>query len=218
MNHYLAFQIHGGADHGGGLIETLSTLLAFFEGISTQGSGGAFQALLPGIAGMDNIHPLLVHFPIAFLCAFFAVDALGTWAKNPHWRQLASGLLYLGTIGAAFTVLAGFIAADSVAHGDNVHAIMERHEQLGISVLSLSAGLSAWRLRRGIAEGAANVFFLILSALLCTILAFGADLGGLMVYHYGVSVKPTASLDSQPMPEHEHHHHHDHEAIPEHSH
>jgi len=207
MNSYLSLQIHGGADHGGGIIETVSELLAFFEGLAANGPGGFIQSALPGIAGMSNIHPLLVHFPIAFLTFFFVVDVFGSLAGKPQWRQTASFLLYFGTLAAAFTVLAGFVAADTVEHGENVHEIMERHEHLGISILSLAAGLSAWRLKHhGVLSGAGNVLFLLLSALLCLILVFGADLGGLMVYQYGVAVKPGAAIANFGEAGQNHHH------------
>ena len=190
MNNFLSFQIHGGADHGGGIAESVSSLLAYFENLSTQGPGDIFSSIMPGIASMDNIHPLLVHFPIAFLSAFFALDLVGTLAKKTQWRSVASWFLYFGTVAALFTVTAGLIAASSVAHGENVHDIMERHEQIGLSVLSLAIVLSIWRMKSGaLIRGGANSFFLILSALLCLLMMLGADLGGLMVYKYGVAVK-----------------------------
>jgi len=111
MNNFLSFQIHGGADHGGGIAESVSSLLAFFEDLSTQGPGDIFSSIMPGIAGMNNIHPLLVHFPIAFLSAFFVLDLVGTLAKKPQWRSVASWFLYFGTVAAVFTVIAGLIAA-----------------------------------------------------------------------------------------------------------
>jgi uncharacterized membrane protein len=190
MNNFLSFQIHGDADHGGGIAESVANLLTFFETLATQGPEGNFSSIMLGIAGMDNIHPLLVHFPIAFLSAFFALDLVGTLAKKPQWRIVASWFLYFGTFATVFTVIAGFIAADSVAHGQNVHDIMERHEQIGLSVLSLALVLSVWRMISGAQiRGGANSFFLILSALLCVLMMLGADLGGLMVYQYGVAVK-----------------------------
>ncbi len=212
MTNFLSFQIHGGADHGNGIVDGVTSLLGFFEELSTLDANGVFSTLMPGIAGMDNIHPMLVHFPIAFLLAFFVVDLLGTWAKKQQWRTIASFLLYFGTVAAAFTVAAGFIAADSVAHGDNVHAIMERHEHFGVSVLTLAAILSAWRLKSGgVIQGGANSFFLILAALLCGLMMLGADLGGLMVYHYGVAVDAVSVPDDGAMHEHEHEHEHGHD-------
>ncbi len=190
MTNFLSFQIHGGADHDGGIVESVSSLLAFFENLSTQGPEKIFSSIMPGFAGMDNIHPLLVHFPIAFLSAFFALDLVGTLAKKPQWRSVASWFLYLGTIAALFTVMAGLMAASTVAHGQDVHDIMERHKYFGISVLSLATVLSIWRMMSGsLIRGGANGFFLILSALLYALMMLGADLGGLMVYQYGVAVK-----------------------------
>jgi len=209
MNNFLSFQIHGGADHGGGIADGIASLLAFFEGLTAHDSPGIFPALMPGIANMENIHPLLVHFPIAFLSAFFVLDLIGALAKKQHWRNVASWLLYFGTVAAVFTVTAGFIAAATVAHGEEVHAIMERHEHFGVSVLSLATVLSVWRLKSGgVIEGGANSFFLILAALLCVLMMLGADLGGLMVYKYGVAVK---AAQVQDVGVHEHVHGHEHE-------
>jgi uncharacterized membrane protein len=205
MNNFLSFQIHGGADHDGGVVESVSSLLGFFENLSTQGPGDIFSSILPGIAGMDNIHPLLVHFPIAFLSTFFALDLVGTISKNPESRRVATWLLYFGTVAALFTVIAGLIAAESVAHGQNVHDIMERHEQIGISILSTAILLSIWRIKSGILpNGGANNFFLFLTALLCLLMMLGADLGGLMVYKYGVAV------EAAPIPEESYSHVHNH--------
>ncbi len=205
MNNFLSFQIHGGADHGGGIADSIASLLAFFEGLTAHYSPGIFPTLMPGLANMDNIHPLLVHFPIAFLSAFFVLDLVGTLTKKPQCRNVAGWLLYLGTFAAVFTVAAGFIAAGSVAHGEDVHEIMERHEHFGVSVLMLASLLSIWRVKSGgVIQGGANSFFLILSALLCVLMMLGADLGGLMVYHYGVAV------DTAIVPEGEHIHLHNH--------
>lgn len=204
MNHFPLFQIHGGADHGGNIVEHVAELLMFFESLGQLGPGGAFSAIMPGLAGMENIHPLLVHFPIAFLLAFFALDCLGTWAKRPQWRMVAGYLLYFGTLGAAFAVAAGLQAAHSVAHGDDVHAIMERHEHIGLAVLALSVALSAWRIRRGgLPSGNGNRVYLLLAGALCVLISFGADLGGLMVYRYGVAVKAVGVVSDHP---HEHGH------------
>jgi uncharacterized membrane protein len=121
-----------------------------------------------------------------------------------------------------FTVAAGFLAADTVAHGHNVHDIMERHEHFGVSVLGIASLLSVWRMKT---SGGGNILFVILSALLCVLMALGADLGGLMVYRYGVAVQAApvpaddhvhANPDAQThehghgeTQEQEHHHNHD---------
>lgn len=203
MNHFYSFQIHGGADHGGGVADSVGHFLGFLESLAAQEPSDIFASIFPGITELDNIHPLLVHFPIALLIGFFILDLMGTVSRNMVWRSSASAMLYFGTIGAAATVYTGLQAAETVAHGGNVHDIMERHEQIGIMVLSLSALLSVWRLLAGSSlKGAANGLFLFLSAGLSVLVVLGADLGGLMVYRYGVAVD--GAVDPQEASVHEH--------------
>jgi uncharacterized membrane protein len=213
MNNFSSFRIHGGSDHGGGIAESVASLLTFLESLSSKAPLDIFASVLPGIAGMDNIHPLLVHFPLAFLSGFFVLDVAGTLAKKAQWRNVASWFLYFGTVGAVFAVIAGLIAADSVQHGENVHEIMERHQYFGVSVLCLAVLLSLWRIKSGSAiKDGANSLFLIISASLWTLMIVGADLGGLMVYKYGVAV------DAVQVPEGGYSHEHKHEHPHEHSH
>ncbi len=209
MHNFLSFQIHGGADHGGGIAETVATLLAFLEGLTTKSLSEIFSLIFPGISSMANIHPVLVHFPIAFLPAFFIIDLAGTLAKKSEWRSVASWFLYAGVITSMFTVISGFTAADSAKHGENVHGIMETLELYGIIVLILAFVLSIWRLIRGNSiRGAANVLFLIFSAMLCVVIMLGADLGGLLVYKYGVAVEAVPVPTGGDNHEHEHEHIH----------
>ena len=145
---------------------------------------------LPGVAMMANVHPWFVHFPIALLSAFVVVEA-GAWlARREGWRIAASALLYLGTLGAAGAVTAGWLAAQTVPHGEAVHDILERHEHIGFSVLALAILLSLWRLWRGSRfRGLERACHVLLALLMVGIMAVGADLGGLMVYGHGVGVR-----------------------------
>ncbi len=192
MTNFLTFQVHGGGI-GGGVAANVASFLEFIERLGGKTPPEMFAAIMPGIAEMDNIHPLFVHFPIAFFIAFFLLDVVAVLAKKAHWRYVAGWLLYLGAITSIFTVVAGLFAANSVEHNDAVHDIMERHEHIGISVLALSLFLAAWRLKKwGLNTKGVNAIFMSLSAFLCLLVSLGADLGGLMVYQYGVAVKPSA--------------------------
>ncbi len=208
INNFLSFQVHGSSGHND-VAGNIDVFLTFLESLSGKSGVDIFTLIMPGITAMDNIHPLFVHFPIALLISFFIVDFMGSVFKKTNWRDIASGLLYLGTISALFAVIAGFIAEDSVAHGGNVHAIMERHETLGVSVLSLAFILSSWRLLAGgKIKGELNFLYLFLSAILSILISLGADLGGLMVYKYGVSVKAIETGTENAAHEHSHNHSH----------
>ncbi|MCQ8182385.1 DUF2231 domain-containing protein [Methylomonas sp. SURF-1] len=200
----IRFSIHGGADSGG-VAGGVEALLSFLETALRQSPGETFEGLLPGISALQNLHPLFVHFPIALLSLFFAVDLAGSLAARAEWRRVAGWLLYLGVGFAGITATFGFIAADTVAHGGDVHEIMENHEHLGVAVFGLAAFLAVWR---GIGKthpvGPANAFYLLLAGLLAGLLAFTADLGGLMVYKYGVAVEAAADANRAAALEHEH--------------
>lgn len=212
------WSIHGSGDHGGGLAGMMGEVLAFLETLVSQSPGEIAATLLPGLAQLDNWHPLAVHFPIALLTTFFVLDLLGSLFHAETWRRGADWFLYCGTLGAIITVLLGFQAESRVAHGEAVHDIMERHETFGITVLSLSVILSAWRmLARGQIQGGANVFYHLLAGVMLIALIFGADLGGHMVYQHGIAVDavppPADSATHQHggmMPNHDHDHAHDH--------
>ncbi len=208
INNFLSFQVHGAAGHGGdGVAGSVEALLTFLESLIGLSPTEMFATILPGIAEMANIHPLLVHFPIAFLSAFFLLDLFGTLLQKENWRQLATGLLYLGTLGAMMAVAAGLIASSTIEHGENVHAIMSRHQSLGITVMAMSILLSIWRaLSGGIVHGVANIVFILLAGLLNFLMLLGADLGGLMVYKYGVAVEPVKLTTMDYFKEHTHSH------------
>jgi uncharacterized membrane protein len=205
LNDHLTFAVHGGGDSGGGVAGGVENFLSFLEVLVRQSPSESLDSVLPGIVALQNIHPLLVHFPIALLTLFFALDLIGSLAKRPEWRQIAGAFLYLGTLFAACTVAAGLAAAETVAHGGDVHEIMEHHEHLGISVLSLAAALSAWRLlSKGRIVGPANTLYLLAAGILSGLLAFTADLGGLMVYKHGVSVQIADQFNQAAAQAHEH--------------
>jgi len=151
---------------------------------------GSIQAILPGVAAMANIHPMLVHFPIALLNAFLLFEIIGFITGSESARRAAGWVLYLGTAGAAAAVAAGVHAASTVRHADEVHAIMTRHMYLGFAVLSLAVVLSLWRVvRGGGSPQRASLPYLLLAIATSVVMAFGADLGGLMVYGHGVGVR-----------------------------
>jgi uncharacterized membrane protein len=205
LTNNLLFAVHGGGDSGGGVAGTVAGVLGFIEGLVSLSPAELFANLLPGLAVMDNIHPLLVHFPIALLSLFFLLDLVGSVANKADWRHAASWFLYCGAVFAGLTVTAGLIAAGSIPHGGDVHEIMENHEHLGISVFLLSSALAIWRwLSKEQIAGPANTLHLMSAAILATLLVFTADLGGVMVYNYGVAVEPMTQINRQAAELHEH--------------
>jgi uncharacterized membrane protein len=159
---------------------------------------------LPGMAAMANVHPLFVHFPIALLSAFIVMEILGVVFRRDQLRTAATWMLYLGTLGAAAAVIAGFIGAAKVPHSEEVHKILKWHELLGSTVLALAVFLSAWRTIAGAGFSAvAQAVHILIGIIMVTVMTFGADLGGLMVYKYGVATE-VAEVEEGEAPGHAH--------------
>ncbi|MGR8929419.1 MAG: DUF2231 domain-containing protein [Gammaproteobacteria bacterium] len=201
----IRFLTHGGADSGGGLAGTVEGILGFIEGLLVLSPAQLFARVMPGISAMDNLHPLFVHFPIALLFLFFVLDSAGSLFGKSDYRRAAGWFLYSGAIFAGLTVIMGFVAAASVPHGGDVHEIMEHHQKLGLSVFGLACVLAIWRfLAKGGIAGAANTLYIIFAVIMTVLLTFTADLGGLMVYKYGVAVEPVAELNKEAAARHQH--------------
>ncbi len=207
------FFIHGNAtDHNDGAAAYIEKFLSLIDHVLAEGPAVLMPEFFPGLAVMPNIHPLIVHFPIAFLSAFFILDLIASVTNNENWRSTASALLYFGTIGVLAAVIAGFQAAETLPHGGEVHEIMERHEHFGLTVAFLSTFLAIWRFfSKSSIKGFANIIHLFLAGLIILIMSLGADLGGQMVYGYGAGVKPMMNKSFQhsqnsPAPDHNHQH------------
>jgi len=136
---------------------------------------------------MESLHPLVVHFPIALLLTALALDALALLLRRPSLHRVALWNLCLGTAGAAVAVLTGLRAAEVARHSFDIHRIMELHRKLGIATVSLGSLLVAWRLwRRDRLTSRSRLLVLLLMLAMGSTLAYGAYLGGRMVYEFGV--------------------------------
>jgi uncharacterized membrane protein len=139
----------------------------------------------PGAAVMQNLHPVVVHFPIAFLTGA-TVMYLAAWlARRDAWAWTALWMLAIGAAGATAAVRTGLAAGQSVMVAQSVHEqILVHHEHGMVAVWTLSLALLTWALiarpmpRRGV------LGFLALLVLMTLTLAKGADYGGWMVFGY----------------------------------
>jgi len=133
------------------------------------------------------VHPMLVHFPIVFWSCALAADVVGRFTHALLAAELASGSLALGCAMGLMAMIAG--AFDFVA-------LPQDSPARDTAVLHFMAMCSAW------------LIFLValalrgypprppaLAALLATVagfvtMAYGARLGGKLVYEFGVGRIP----------------------------
>ena len=139
-----------------------------------------------------NIHPLLVHFPIALLSAAAAVDVVA-WVFGRHrlLRNVATLLYVLGTAGAVAAYVTGRAASQAIWLPGMAHAVVSEHWDWAWRTVWFFGVVSVARLvllrpsRSG--PGPAVVAVLALVGLLGFGLLFEtSDRGGRLVYQHGV--------------------------------
>ncbi len=85
--------------------------------------------LLPDWA--PNVHPLVVHFPIALIFIAILVDISSVIFKRQIWIKYSAIMLYtLGTATALAAYLSGRQAADSVLLPPMANPVLNHHSDL----------------------------------------------------------------------------------------
>jgi uncharacterized membrane protein len=162
---------------------------------------GRMERLLPGLRAMANIHPLLVHFPIAFLLGALLLEALAVWRRRDDWHRAAMVLLYLGAAGAVAAATSGWFAEETVEHTEASHAVLELHETIMLWTTGLAVTLAviAFLGGRYLEARRLQVFLLAGLLLVALMLTVGADRGAQLVYQFGTGVqKPVPATMAAP--------------------
>ncbi|OIN99889.1 MAG: hypothetical protein COX65_00505 [Elusimicrobia bacterium CG_4_10_14_0_2_um_filter_56_8] len=137
-----------------------------------------------------NIHPMFVHFPVAFLPGAFLLYALGIALKKPALNSAGRACLYMAAAGALAALITGVLAEDSFPHNEVIHNMMGTHETLAWIVLAASGALSAWSFFHSEQRPKSAWAFLTLLGLANLAVLQAADIGARMVYLEGAAVKP----------------------------
>ena len=154
------------------------------------------EILLPGVQHLQNIHPLVVHFPIAFLVGAALFYFLSWIFRNQTFATTAFLLLILGTLAAGAAVGTGLYAEEGVMVSRSVREhLLEPHETFMLVTLGLSIVLSVWASIARPFPKKGKWIFLLLFLVLLGIMTVGADYGARMVYDYNAG----GSACSQPI-------------------
>ncbi len=143
------------------------------------------EYFLPGVQHLQNIHPLLVHFPIAFLMGAALFYFLAWVFRSDKLATTAFMILILGTISAAAAVGSGLYGEEGVMVSRSVREhLLDVHEEFMLATLGLSIVLTLWALFARPFPRKGRPFFLLLFVVLLVIMTLGADYGARMVYDY----------------------------------
>ncbi len=149
---------------------------------------------------MPNLHPMVVHFPIALIIIAFAVDVVALFFRRISILPRMSTILYvLGALGALGSVVSGEGAAETVAVAGQASSILANHEDVGeitmyYFLIYAALRLALWWLSFRL------VFWIplaVIGAVGLIPLYQASSLGGRLVYEQGVGVAMVDSMALQ---------------------
>ena len=146
-----------------------------------------------------NVHPLIVHFPIALLVVGATSEYIGFAFRKELGSKLGYVLLLIGTISIIAAAYTGDSNAEAAAVIMGIEESLEQHEDLGTAGTWIAVALTLLRthlLFKKQFTGAARKFCLVLYLTVAVLVAASGYTGGHLVFHFGAGtriVRPPAN-------------------------
>ena len=134
---------------------------------------------------LQEVHPSLVHFPIALLPVSIGADVVGRATGNRGLLETARHTMEIAAVGAALAGISGLVAQEEVNVEGETMDMLITHRNLNITATLLMSALALWRNRRY----RPSLGYLGLGLAGVGALTYSAYLGGSLVYRHGVGVK-----------------------------
>ena len=153
--------------------------------------------MLTGARHLQNIHPLMVHFPIGLLMGA-ALFYFAAWIfKKEDWAKTGFWVLLLGALSLAVAAGTGLYAEQGVMVALDVRQkLLLPHKQYMIATAVICFIVATWAIMARPFPKKGRILFLILLLAMVGTMTIGVDFGGRMVYDYN------AGGDACPQPIH----------------
>lgn len=156
---------------------------------------------------IPNWHPVFVHFTVALISVSALFYFIGYFLrKQPLGEELliaARWCLWLGTLAAIATVIAGFIAYYSVAHDTPSHEAMTVHRNWAVATFIAILFVSFWSIWSYVKNKIVSFIFVLSMLLAFSLVSTTAWHGAELVYRHGVGVMSLPKIEHSNQP-HDH--------------
>lgn len=145
---------------------------------------------------LHEMHPAIVHVPIAFLPVSVGADLLGQVAGEPLFSFGRKAMLVTagGAVGAG---ISGLIAGEEVNVEGRSRDMLMTHRNVNVVAMLVVGCMALWRSRRD----RPNSTYIGLGVAACGILGYTAYLGGKLISDFGVGVRPANGVYRSGAPE-----------------
>ena len=142
-------------------------------------------------------HAVLNDLPAAllFVAVMFDIAAAVTKRESLMWASIWT--LWAGVIGGWAAVVAGKVASNTIEHGEAIHEIMEKHENMALLTMALFTVVLAWRLFRRFQMPAQELAYTRMLSIVGLVgLVWTGVLGGRLVFQHAAGI-PSKVLQAE---------------------
>jgi uncharacterized membrane protein len=149
-----------------------------------------------------NVHPLIVHFPIALFFAAFVLDIISLAFRRISGLGIAAVVVYaIGAVSALVSYVTGNQAAESVVIPTEAIAAVNDHQDLALYTLIFFGVYALVRLALLVAIRPTKVFIQAPIALVAVVglylLWLTGKSGGRLVFEHGIGVQAVAEMSEE---------------------
>lgn len=139
---------------------------------------------------LEEMHPALVHLPIAFTPVAIGAEIAGEVTGNRSLRSFGRNAIMVAAVGAITSDTSGLIAGEEVNVEGRSRDMLMTHRNLNFLAAVLVGGLALWRARRD----RSSAGYLALGSAVTGLFAYTAYLGGKIISDYGAGVAPAGGI------------------------
>ncbi|MFN7696563.1 MAG: DUF2231 domain-containing protein [Deltaproteobacteria bacterium] len=143
---------------------------------------------------IEELHPSLVHFPIALLPVAVGADAIALVTGSRDLRAVGRLGIVLAAAGAGIAGITGLIAQEEVELDEASRPILQTHRTLNVAALGVVTAMAIAR----VAMTRPSIGYLAAGLAAFSTVAFSAYLGSKLVYDHGVAVEDAGGTKAAP--------------------